>query len=216
MTATTATTPDVRESVSPASKNRHPFRPVRLLLYVFLTVVALVWLGPLLLAVYASLRPYSETASLGYVSLPHHLSLQYYVEAWNEGNLPKYFTNTMIITIPSLLIILFLASFVGFAIVKLRIPFGIPLLILFTAGNLLPQQSIVIPLYEVFKRIPLPEFMSDSLTIYDSYWAVMLVHIGFQTGFCVFVLANYMRTIPYEITEAAIMDGAGSGSSTGR
>jgi multiple sugar transport system permease protein len=209
MTASTVTAQAARESARPAPKNRHPFRPARLLLYVFLTVVALAWLGPLLLAVYASLRPYAETASLGYVSLPRHLSLQYYAEAWNEGDLPKYFTNTMIVTIPSLLIILFLASFVGFAITKLRIPFGIPLLILFTAGNLLPQQSIVIPLYEVFKRIPLPEFMSDSLTVYDSYWAVMLVHIGFQTGFCVFVLSNYMRTIPYEITEAAIMDGAG-------
>jgi multiple sugar transport system permease protein len=51
--------------------------------------------------------------------------------------------------------------------------------------------------------------MSDSLSLYDSYWGVILVHVGFQTGFCVFVLSNYMRTIPYEITEAAIVDGAG-------
>ena len=61
----------------------------------------------------------------------------------------------------------------------------------------------------MFKRIPLPLFLSDSETLYDSYWAVIIVHVGFQTGFCVFVLSNYMRTIPNEITEAAIMDGAG-------
>jgi multiple sugar transport system permease protein len=98
---------------------------------------------------------------------------------------------------------------VAFAITRVRIRFGIPLLVLFTAGNLLPQQVIAIPLYEVFKQIPVPGLFSDSLTLYDSYWGVILVHVGFQTGFCVFVLSNYMRTIPYEITEAAIVDGAG-------
>jgi multiple sugar transport system permease protein len=51
--------------------------------------------------------------------------------------------------------------------------------------------------------------MSDSGYLYDSYWAVIAIHVAFQTGFCVFVLTNYMRTIPYEITEAAIVDGAG-------
>ena len=45
--------------------------------------------------------------------------------------------------------------------------------------------------------------------MYDSYWAVIAVHVAFQIGFCVFVLANFMRTIPQEITEAAIVDGAG-------
>ena len=55
------------------------------------------------------------------------------------------------------------------------------------------------PLYSCSPEIPLPEWMSDSLTLYDSYWAVIAIHVGFQTGFCVFVLANYMRTIPKEI-----------------
>ncbi|WP_406386384.1 carbohydrate ABC transporter permease [Streptomyces sp. NBC_01618] len=86
---------------------------------------------------------------------------------------------------------------------------GLVLLLLFTAGNLLPQQVIVTPLYVVFNRIPLPYWMSDSMTMLDSYWAVVVVQIGFQLGFCVFVLANFRRTLPQEILEAAIVDGAG-------
>jgi multiple sugar transport system permease protein len=57
--------------------------------------------------------------------------------------------------------------------------------------------------------------MSDSLTMYDSYWAVIVVNIGFQLGFCLFVPANFMRTLPREILEAAIVDGRASGPSSG-
>jgi multiple sugar transport system permease protein len=208
-TASTATVAAPEAPAATVTTRHRPVRPARVLLHVFLALVALGWLAPLLFAVYASLRPYSETADFGYFSLPRSLSLHYYALAWNSGDLPKYFLNTMIITAPSLVITLFLASFVGFVITKLRLRFGVPLLVLFTAGNLLPQQTIVIPLYELFKRVPLPLALSDSQSLYDSYWGVILIHIAFQTGFCVFVLSNYMRTIPYEITEAATVDGAG-------
>jgi multiple sugar transport system permease protein len=209
MTTTTAPVAATTVDSGGVARNKRPLRPARMVLHAFLILVSLGWLAPLLLAVYASLRPYNETAKYGYFSLPHSLSLHYYRFAWDNADLPKYFTNTMFIAVPAVIGALFLASFVAFAITRVRVRFAIPLLVLFTAGNLLPQQIIAIPVYELFKRIPLPAFMSDSGTLYDSYWAVIAIHVAFQTGFCVFVLTNYMRTIPYEITEAAIVDGAG-------
>ncbi|MGC9670407.1 carbohydrate ABC transporter permease [Planosporangium sp. 12N6] len=188
---------------------RRPPRPARLLLHAFLILVSLGWLAPLALGVYASLRPYRETAQDGYFSLPRTLTLHYYTQAWHDAELTKYFLNTLLIAVPGVVVTLFLASFVAFAITRVRLRFGVPLLVLFTAGNLLPPQIMAVPLYEMFKRVPLPAAMSDSLTLYDSYWGVIAIHVAFQTGFCVFVLTNYMRTLPYEITEAAIVDGAG-------
>jgi multiple sugar transport system permease protein len=193
----------------PEPGRKRPMRPARLVLHAFLILVSLGWLAPLALGVYASLRPYHETAEFGYFSLPRSLTLHYYVQAWQDGQMTKYFVNTIMVAVPGVVLALFLASFVAFAITRVRLRFGIPLLVLFTAGNLLPPQIIAIPLYEVFKRIPLPQFMSDSGSLYDSYWGVIAIQVAFQTGFCVFVLSNYMRTIPYEITEAAIVDGAG-------
>ncbi|GAA3303436.1 hypothetical protein GCM10020218_100940 [Dactylosporangium vinaceum] len=64
------------------------------------------------------------------------------------------------------------------------------------------------PLYEMYKQIPVPGFVSDSGTLYDSYAGLIAIHVAFQVGFCVFVLSNFMRTLPVEITEAAVMDGA--------
>jgi multiple sugar transport system permease protein len=189
-------------------RNRRPIRPLRVLLYVFLTTVALGWLAPLLFAVYASLRPYQETAKYGYFSLPRSLSFDYYVQAWDVG-LPKFYKNTFLVAIPSVILVLFFASFVAFAISRVRIPGSKFLLVMFTAGNLLPPQVMVTPLYSLYGKIPLPESLSPSLTLYDTLYGVIAIHVAFQTGFCVFVLYNYMETVPNEITEAAIVDGAG-------
>ncbi|MEU7156366.1 carbohydrate ABC transporter permease [Streptomyces chrestomyceticus] len=177
--------------------------------HAFLLAVSLAFLAPLLLAVYASLRPYEETARDGYFSLPRRLSFDYYRQAFTDSGMGRYFLNTLLIAVPGVLITLFLASFTAFAVARLRLRGSLLLLMFFTAGNLLPQQVIVTPLYVLFTKVPLPYWLSDSLTLYDSLWAVLFVQIAFQLGFCVFVLANFMRTLPREILEAAVVDGAG-------
>ncbi|MFF3397485.1 carbohydrate ABC transporter permease [Streptomyces sp. NPDC002659] len=208
MTIDTAPAPAAARPAPPAQPRKRLLRPGRLGLHAFLMTVSLAFLAPLLLAVYASLRPYDETSEHGYFSLPKKLSFDYYQQAFSDSEMTKYFVNTLIIAVPGVLLALFFASFVAFAVARLKMRGSILLLMLFTAGNLLPQQVIVTPLYVMFNRIPLPYWMSDSMTMFDSYWAVISVQVGFQIGFCVFVLANFMRTLPQEILEAAIVDGA--------
>ena len=176
--------------------------------HTFLVVVALVWLFPIVYALYTSLRPYSDTAAHGYVSIARHLSLVNFKNAWNQADLPHYYLNSLIITVPAIVITLLLASFVAFGVSRFSWRFNLPLLMLFTAGNLLPQQVIITPLYRLYLEIPLPSFMSDSGTLYDSYYGIILIHVAFQLGFCVFVLSNYMKTLPMELSEAAMVDGA--------
>ncbi|MEV0587172.1 carbohydrate ABC transporter permease [Nonomuraea sp. NPDC050310] len=197
----TATRPATR----PVTRRR---RPLRGLLHLFLVLVALGWLAPLALAVYASLRPYDETARLGYFSLPENLTLDYYTAAWTQAELPKYYLNTLIVVVPGVVLTLLLASFAAFVIARLRVPGRRTLLIVFTAGNLLPPQVLITPLYTMYTWIELPGWLSDSHSLYDSYLGLILIHVGFQFGFCVFVMANYMATIPEEINEAALVDGA--------
>ena len=82
------------------------------------------------------------------------------------------------------------------------------LLMLFTAGNLLPAQVIITPLYRLYLILPLPAPLSTNGVWYDQYFGIMMIHIAFQLGFCTFVLSNYMKTISRELTEAALVDGA--------
>jgi multiple sugar transport system permease protein len=183
-------------------------RAGRIAIYGLMIGASALWVIPLLFALYVSFRPYSETSQYGYVSLPHHLTLSNYLNAWTQADLPRFFINSVEITVPAVIVTLFLASMVAFVVVRTDIRINVALLLLFTAGNLLPQQVIITPLYRLYLLIPLPGFISSSGLLYDSIAGLIVINIAFQTGFCVFVLSNYMRTIPGEMYEAAQVDGA--------
>jgi multiple sugar transport system permease protein len=180
----------------------------RILSYVLMIGATVLWLVPILFALYVSLRPYAETSKLGYVSLPHELTFSNYVNAWQESDMFHFFLNSVLITLPAVIITLFLASLVAFVLTRVNIKINVAMLILFTAGNLLPQQVIITPLYRLYLLIPLPHFLADSELMYNSIAGLVAINVAFQLGFCVFVLSNFMRTIPEEMYEASIVDGA--------
>jgi multiple sugar transport system permease protein len=60
----------------------------------------------------------------------------------------------------------------------------------------------------MYLAIHVPEFLSSSGLLYDSQFGLVVINVSFQLGFCVFVLSNYMKTIPGDIDEAALVDGA--------
>ena len=185
-----------------------PRRAGRIAAYGLMIGASVLWVIPLLFALYISFRPNSETSQFGYVSLPHSLTLSNYINAWTQADLPRFFINSVEITVPAVLLTLFLASMAAFVVVRADIRVNVALLLLFTAGNLLPQQVIITPLYRLYLLIPLPSFISSSGLLYDSIAGLVVINVAFQTGFCVFVLSNYMRTIPGEMYEAAMVDGA--------
>ena len=187
---------------------RRAVRLPRVGLHVFLIATAIVWLAPVAWAVFTSFRPYADTSKYGYVSIPHTLSLVNYRNAWSQGQIPLHFWNSMIITLPAIALILLFAASVAFVVARFSFWFNVPLLIFFMAANLLPQQVIITPLYEMYLRIPLPSWLSDTGLAYDSYIGLIAINVAFQTGFCAFVLSNYMKTIPSSLGEAARVDGA--------
>jgi multiple sugar transport system permease protein len=191
--------------------NRARRRLSRIGLYIFLTVLAFIFLWPMLYALYTSLRPYGELVANanGAFSMPKSLSLNNYFEVWNNSNLVQYFWNTAVITIPAVLLTLWVSSMLAFAISRYRWRFNLIVLMIFTAGNLLPPQVIIVPLYRLYLLLPVPAPLSDNGLMYDQFIGLILIHTTFQTGFCTFVLSNYMKTLSMELVEAAMIDGAG-------
>ena len=208
MTTTAHPRTDAGSGSVPTPSVRASHRGRRSLLYVFLIAMSLTWVFPVVWAVFNSFRNYAYTSIHGYVSFGG-FTLDNYAKAWREGDFAKHFWNSVIITVPSVLVTLLLASMVAFVVARFSFRFNIILLMLFTGANLLPQQAMLVPLYKLYNYVEVPFWFSDSGTLYDSYWSVIITHIAFQTGFCAFVLSNYMKTLPVELTEAALVDGAG-------
>jgi multiple sugar transport system permease protein len=193
------------------ARPRPPLRSSpRILLQAFLIAVSVIWLFPLAWAIYEALRPVSDTTLNGYVSLPHQpLSIDNFKSAWSNAELPRFYLNTLFVAVPGVIVTLLVASMLAFAISQFSWKFNVLVLMIFTAGNLLPAQVIIIPLYWVYLNTPVPlELLSDNGLLYDQYIGVILIHIVFQIGFATFVLSNYMKTITREITESALVDGA--------
>lgn len=176
---------------------------------VFMLVMLVLWLTPVLFALYVALRPIEDTNAHGYVSLPDRLTLDNFQAAWTQSDMWHFFLNSVYITVPAVLITLFLASSFAYVVSRLQLRWNVALLIVFTAGNLLPQQVIITPLFRLYLAIPLPHWLSESGLMYNSYLGLIAINVAFQLGFCVFVLSNYMRSLPKELDEAAIVDGAG-------
>ncbi len=192
-----------------ASRKRKRVNPFRVVLYLFIILTALVWLVPIAGAIFASFRPFADTVKDGFFSWPRSLTLDNYSNAWTQGDILRKYWNTALILVPALVFTLFFSSMVAFVCSRYSWRFNITLLALFTAGNLLPQQIIIQPLFQFYNRVPLPDWMSNSGKLNGSTWGLILIHVAFQSGFCTFVLSNYMKLLPKSLNEAARVDGAG-------
>ncbi|MGT2461834.1 carbohydrate ABC transporter permease [Sinomonas atrocyanea] len=203
---TTLTTPRLaRTAAEPAgSRPRRHYAT-----HLVLIVLAVMWLLPLGWSLYTALRPIESTNAHGYFSIAGPYNFDNFVTAWNQGGFSKYFWNSALITVPTVILTLFFASLMAFAVSRVSWKFNIALLILFTAGNLLPPQVLAAPLFQMFKHLELPYWFSDSGSLLNTYISVIVVDTAFQIGFCTFVLSNYMKALSHDLTEAALVDGAG-------
>lgn len=163
-------------------------------------LISLAWFAPILIVVLTSIRTFDDIAANGIASFPQSFTLESYAQAWTQGGLFGAFVNSMIVTIPTVVVTLFLAALVAFGLSRFRIPFRRTILLLMLAGNLLPVQMLLIPVTRI----------TQEFGVYDTLFALIVVQIAFGLGFYTFVLYGFMRTIPSELQEAATIDGAGT------
>ena len=162
--------------------------------------LSLLWVGPLVLVVVLSFRSLDDILSNGLMALPRSLTFRGFTESWGRGGGRRGMLNSFIITVPALTLVLVLSSLAAFGLSRFKVPFRRTILLIMLGGNLLPAQIMLIPLAR----------NAEALGIFDTYFAVIILHAAFGLGFYVFVLYGFMLAIPAEIQQAAIIDGATS------
>ena len=172
----------------------------------FIGIFAIAWIFPIVWTLWSSFRPYTEIMANGVLSAPQELGLFNYSDAISRMELPTYFANSALITIPAVFLTLLFGSLIAFVVTRYSFKLNVAMLLLFTAGNMLPPQLVFIPVFKLY--LILGDLVGDRRFLYDNHWGVVLIHVAFQMGFATFVLSSYMKTIPKEISESAMVDGA--------
>lgn len=162
--------------------------------------LTLLWVAPMVFVLAVAFRSFDDIAARGLGALPASFSLDGFSTALSEGAIGRALANSAVVTVIGVVATLFLASLAAFALSRHAIPFSRTILLTMLAGNLLPPQILLIPVSSI----------TQSLGIYDSLFALIVVQVGFGLGFYTFVLHGFMRSIPNEVLEAAVVDGAGS------
>jgi len=176
------------------------WKPVNRALYrASLPVALLIWLLPMLTALVTSIRSNDELMAGNYWGWPQDFAmLENYREALTASPMLHYFWNSCLITIPSVIGAISLAAMAGFALSTYQFRGNTVLFATFVACNFVPQQILMIPVRD----------LSLSLGLFNTITGMMLFHIAMQTGFCTLFLRNFIKQLPFEMIEAARIEGA--------
>ncbi|MDC3083150.1 carbohydrate ABC transporter permease [Pelagibacteraceae bacterium] len=166
-------------------------------LFLYLSVI--LWLLPLIAIMLVSLRSLSDLNAGNYWGIPTELNfLQNYSEVFVRSPMATYFLNSLIITIPTTIITLIISSMSGFTLAIHKFKFNMFIFAMFIAGNFIPFQILLVPVRSI----------TIQFGMYDTWYALIIFHVAFQSGFCTFFLRNFIKELPFELIEAARADGA--------
>ncbi len=132
------------------------------------------------------------------LGLPRHWELSNYVQAWQEGSLGTYLMNTAMVAIVSVAGITLLSSMAAYGIARFRFRGNQSVYLLFLAGLALPIQMIAIPLFILMRQLHLIDHLAS----------VTFIYMASGMSFSVFLLVNFIRNVPRDLEEAALIDGA--------
>lgn len=163
-----------------------------------LILYGIIVLVPMLFVVYLSFKSLSGILS-DPVALPDRLHTENYTQAWSQGDLARYLINTVVVAGVTVAAILAVSSLAAFVIARYEFRGNQLLYLFFVAGLALPIQIIALPVFILMR----------DLGLLNSLWSLILVFSAGGVSFSVFLLVNFMRTIPGELQEAAVIDGAG-------
>lgn len=193
MSATVTTPP---ATAVPAPKFR--LKPDKILLFLGLVVMSVIWLVPFGVIVITALKAQPEMVSNGIFTLPQKIAWENFSRAWTTGNFSTYFRNSSILIVFKVPLGIFLASMAAYPLAKMRFRFDTFIFIFFLLGLTVPVQVTLVPLLVMMKL----------LNIENSLLALIPPYVVFGLPFQIFVMRGFFRTIPSELMEAARLDGA--------
>jgi trehalose/maltose transport system permease protein len=164
--------------------------------YLLVVVIIVVSVFPFYYAIITSFKTGTDLFRVTY--WPTSLNFNNYINVLNSGSFPQNLWNSIFVATITVVLALFLAITASFALSRVRFRGRSLLLMTILAVSMFPQIAVLAGLFEVIR----------TLGIYNTPWALIFSYTIFTLPFTVWVLTTFMRDLPVEIEEAAIVDGA--------
>jgi ABC-type glycerol-3-phosphate transport system permease component len=168
-----------------------------LIIYFVLIIFAIVFIFPLYWAITAALKESGEIFTNPW-GLPSNPTSRNFIDAWVLGGFSTAYINSIILTLSTTIVVIVLSAMVAYPLSRFTFKFRNILFYFIVSGYMIPPIAILIPLY----------FMLKSANLIDTLFGILLAYIGLNLPIPVFIMRSYISTIPRELDESAIIDGA--------
>ncbi|MCD6318502.1 carbohydrate ABC transporter permease, partial [Candidatus Aerophobetes bacterium] len=166
------------------------------LIYGILVIISIIVIFPLFWLVVTSFKTYSEIYHFPLSYYPHQPTLEHYHKIM-DLNFPRYFFNSILVGIGTMLIAIFIALLPAYAFARFHFSLKKPLLVSILMTQMFPMVSFVIPLFRILK----------SFHLINTYTGIIISYLPFISPVVVWILVNFFESVPVEFEEAAMVDG---------
>lgn len=188
-----------RRSLPPAFARRGPASLLLMLAVSALLIgLVVVVVYPLLWMVLSGFKTGSELFGDAW-GLPGALRFGNYLKAWDQG-VVRYLFNSVVVTGASIVGVVFIGAWAAYGLARLRLRYSSAALFFLLGGMMLAPSVALIPLFRLLQAIG----------IYDTYLALIIPYVAFRLPITVFLVRAYLVTLPRELEDAAVVDGASS------
>ncbi len=155
-------------------------------------------IAPFLWMISTSLKDPAEVVLREPTIIPRSFAVENYIEAFQRGNFDRYLINSVVVAMAVTLFSLAIATLSGYAFARYKLRGGKAILLGILATQMFPAILLAIPLYILIRN----------LGLLNSLLGLILVYTSFALPFCVWMMRNYFLTIPKDLDESAMVDGA--------
>ena len=172
-------------------------RTINIIMYTFLVVCAFVALYPIFFSVITSIKTPEEyvTNKLGF---PVKVTFDNYSYVWKNGNMLRYFLNTLLVIPVGLIFYLFICVSAGFAFGRLRFKGRLRLFLAVLFLMIFPQMLLSMQIFQICR----------TLKLVNNYFGLILVWVAYFSPFGTYIMTTYYSTVPMSLVESARLDGA--------
>jgi multiple sugar transport system permease protein len=170
------------------------------IVYTLAVLATLMMLAPLTWIITTSIRPIEDLVVYPPQIIPKRITFQPYLDMWDRAPLLTFVKNSLIVAFASTIVVIVFSTMAAYAYTRFRFPGAKLVLAFILITQSLPGSSILLPIFRTILE----------LGMIDTRRGLVIVYVGFITPFSTWLLIGYFKSLPIEMLDAALVDGAGN------